>query len=55
MDKIKWLMLGNPVVRRAVQLLVGLLGGLMLEQVAALEVLPPDVVLGLRHALSALW
>lgn len=55
MEKPNWLTLANPVLRRAAQLLVGLVGGLMLEQVAALNVLPPEVVLGLRHALSGLW
>lgn len=46
--------LAEPRAKRMVALLVGLLLGAALEQVARLGVLPPEVVQALRHALSAL-
>ena len=50
-----WLTLVSvPLVRRTLALLLGLLLGLAVEQVARLGVLPPEVVQALRHALSAL-
>lgn len=53
--KALWLILvAVPAVRRTLALLVGLLLGLAVEQVARLGVLPPEVVAALRHALSAL-
>ena len=57
MERLKalWLILvGVPGVRRIVALLLGVLMGLAVEQVARLGVLPPEVVAALRHALSAL-
>lgn len=57
MERLKslWLILvALPGVRRIVALLVGLLLGVAIEQVARLGVLPPEVVAALRHALSAL-
>lgn len=46
--------LAAPRVKRTLALLVALLLGAGLEQVARLGVLPPEVVLALRHALSVL-
>lgn len=43
-----------PLVRRAIAVLLGLVLGLAVEQVARLGVLPPEVVQALRSALSAL-
>lgn len=57
MHKVKELWhtaLAVPGVRRILALALGLLLGLALEQVARLGVLPPEVVQGLRHVLSAL-
>lgn len=54
--KTLWLTLvALPGVKRLLALAVGLLLGAALEQVARLGVLPPEVVVQLRHALSALW
>lgn len=57
MEKVNTLwrtLVAIPVVKRSVAVLIGLLLGLGLEQVARLGVLPPDVVQALRHALSVL-
>jgi len=43
-----------PAVRRTAAVLLGLVLGLGLEQVARLGVLPPEVVVQLRLALSGL-
>lgn len=50
-----WLTLVRlPLVKRALAVLLGLLLGLAVEQVARLGVLPPEAVAQLRHVLSAL-
>lgn len=57
LERIKtlWLIVVKlPGVRRVLALILGLLLGLAVEQVARLGVLPPEVVAALRHALSAL-
>lgn len=57
MERIKLLwhtLVSVPLVRRTLALLLGLLLGLAVEQVARLGVLPPEVVQALRHALSVL-
>lgn len=43
-----------PLARRTVALLLAGLLGMVVEQVALLGVLPPEVVAALRHALYAL-
>lgn len=51
----KWHTLAaHPVVKRTAPLLVGLLLGLVVEQVARLGVLPPEAVGVLRQAAHAL-
>lgn len=57
MEKVKtlWLILvALPGVKRLAAVTLGLLLGLGLEQVARLGVLPPEVVVQLRLALSGL-
>lgn len=54
MNQIWRTLVGVPLVRRTLAVLLGLVLGLAVEQVARLGVLPPEVVQALRAALSAL-